>query len=224
MAGSARISGWTIAGTIMIALTIVALLFASAYPYWQQSEKSRDTGIPSIGLWAVCFRDDGYPAPAWAEDTLGNRYYGCNYVFDRDLRKIVHWIYPGWFMTVVIFVTFGLITQPVGIILNILYYLRVCSPHKEHILILVSVILNTTEGLLVAMAIIIFGLKAATDQYWMPQPESNHLSYSYGVCALVPVLCFLAGMCHFVDFLRLKSYKDRDARAKIYARGEFARY
>ncbi|CAL1539847.1 unnamed protein product [Lymnaea stagnalis] len=224
MASSFRVSGWTIAGTILMSITIVLLLFSSAYPYWQQSAKMRDTGISSVGLWAVCFREDGYPAPTWANDVLGNRYYGCNYVFDRDLRKIVDWIFPGWFKAVVIFVTLGLITQPVGIILNILYYVRACSAHNEHLLLMISSALNAVEGGLVALAIIMFGIISAQDAKWMPQPESNHLSYSYAVCALVPVLCFLASMCHSVDFLRLKAYRDRDARAKVYARGEFARY
>ncbi|KAI8764535.1 PMP-22/EMP/MP20/Claudin tight junction [Biomphalaria glabrata] len=224
MGNSGRVTGWTIAGTILIGVSIIALLFASAYPYWQQAEKTRDTGIPSIGLWSICFRADGYPAPSWANDILGNRYYGCNYVFDRDLRKIVDWIYPAWFKAVVIFVTLGLITQPLCIILNILYYARMVSAYKEHRLLLVSSIINANEGLLVAIAIIIFGIMSAKDAKWLPMPESNHLSYSYAVCAIVPVLCFFAAMCHTVDFLRIKSYKDRDARAQTYARGEFARY
>ncbi|KAH9490593.1 hypothetical protein Btru_033615 [Bulinus truncatus] len=224
MANSGRFTGWTIVGTILIGVSIIALLFASAYPYWQQAEKTRDTGIPSIGLWAICFRQDGYPAPNWANDILGNRYYGCNYVFDRDLRKITDWIYPAWFKVVVIFVTLGLITQPLCIILNILYYAQCVRPNREHFLLLASSIINAVEGFLIAIAIIIFGLKSANDTYWLPMPESNHLSYSYGVCALVPVLCFFAGMCHTVDFLRVKSYKVRDARANTYARRDFPRY
>ncbi|CAG5132578.1 unnamed protein product, partial [Candidula unifasciata] len=91
---AARVSGFTIVGTILIAISIVLIIFAEAFPYWQQAEKTRETGIPSVGLWQVCFRDDGYPAPPWANDGLGKRYYGCNYVFDRDLRMIRDWIYP----------------------------------------------------------------------------------------------------------------------------------
>ncbi|CAG5132790.1 unnamed protein product [Candidula unifasciata] len=92
---AARVSGFTIVGTILIAISIVLIIFAEAFPYWQQAEKTRETGIPNVGLWQVCFRDDGYPAPPWANDGLGKRYYGCNYVFDRDLRMIRDWIYPG---------------------------------------------------------------------------------------------------------------------------------
>ncbi|BFZ11415.1 hypothetical protein BsWGS_14454 [Bradybaena similaris] len=126
---SARVTCWTVCGTVLIVVSIVCIIFAEAYPYWQQSEKTRETGIPSVGLWQVCFREDGYPAPPWANDGLGKRYYGCNYVFDRDLRMIRDWIYPAWFIVVVLFVTLGLLLQPIAIIINILYYIRVLSAH-----------------------------------------------------------------------------------------------
>lgn len=77
-----------------------------------------------------------------------------------------------------------------------------------------------SSGVLTALAIFIFGLSAATDKYWIPQPESNHLSYSYAVCALVPVLCFFGATCHTVDYIRLRFYRHRDARANVYTKGE----
>ncbi|KAK3727117.1 hypothetical protein RRG08_048218 [Elysia crispata] len=225
MGNATRLSGWTFAGTAVIIVSIGCLIFAHAFPYWQESEKSRDTGVPNIGLWNICFREEGFPAPSYIEDSLGKRYYNCLYVFDRDLRTVrSQWIFKDWFIAVVIFATLGLVLQPVSIIFNILYFVRVCSPHKEHWLMLVSSLLNVVNGFIIAIAIFVFGIMASRDKEWMPQPESNHLSYSWGVAAVVPVLSFIAGMCHTVDFLRLKSYRDRDARAKIYARGEFAKY
>ncbi|GFO16803.1 pmp-22/emp/mp20/claudin tight junction [Plakobranchus ocellatus] len=225
MGGTSRVTGWTIAGTVVISLSIGCLIFAHAFPYWQESEKSRDTGVPNIGLWNICFRKEGIPAPGWITDTLGKRFNRCYYMFERDLRTVrSKWIFKDWFIAVIFFATLGLILQPLAIIFNVLYYVRVCSPHLEYFLMAVSSLLNLINGFTVAIAIFVFGIMASRDRYWMPQPESNHLSYSWGVAAVVPVLSFIASMCHTVDFLRLKSYRDRNARAKIYARGEFARY
>lgn len=225
MGNASRLSGWTYAGTTIIVVSIGCLIFAHAFPYWQESEKSRDTGVPNIGLWNICFREEGVPAPSHVKDSLGARYYNCYYVFERHLRNIrSQWIFTDWFIVVVTFATLGLVLQPVAIIFNILYYVRVCSPHNEHLLMLVSSILNLVNGFIIAIAIFVFGIMASRDRLWMPQPESNHLSYSWGVAATVPVFSFIASMCHTIDFLRLKSYRDRNARAKIYARGEFAKY
>ncbi|XP_005107974.1 uncharacterized protein LOC101854440 [Aplysia californica] len=224
MAGTPRVTCWSISGAILIAFSTVFVIFASAFPYWQERELTREAGFPHVGLWEICFREDGEPAPPWANDALTKRYYGCNYVFDRELRTILHWIYPGWFIGVTFLVTLGLLLQPVAFIIDILFFVRVCSAHLEHVLVGVAFLLTTINGFTTAIAIIIFGIKSDTDQYWIPDPKSSHLSYSFAVCAFVPVLSWLAGMCHGVEFLRLKSIRDRNARAKVYARGEFGRY
>ena len=53
---------------------------------------------------------------------------------------------PGWFIAVVTFVTLGLLLQPLALIINTLYFVRVCSPHIEHILMGVSALLTTLNG------------------------------------------------------------------------------
>jgi len=224
MGSQARVTCWTITGTAFIFFSLAFIIFASAFPYWQQRELSRQAGYPNIGLWEICFREEGETAPTHVQDELGKRYYGCNYVFDRELRTILSWIYPGWFIAVTTFVTLGLLFQPLALIINTLYFVRVCSPHIEHILMGVSALLTTVNGFGTAIAIIIFGVKSDEDVMWIPDPKSSHLSWSFGVCAFVPILCWIAGMCHWVETLRLKAIRDRNSRAKIYQRGDFARY
>ena len=95
MGSQARVTCWTITGTAFIFFSLAFIIFASAFPYWQQRELSRQAGYPNIGLWEICFREEGETAPTHVQDELGKRYYGCNYVFDRELRTILSWIYPG---------------------------------------------------------------------------------------------------------------------------------
>jgi len=222
MGGASRVTCWGVSGSILILFSLAFTVFASAFPYWYQRHPTRGVGYPNIGLWEICFRDDGEPAPVTAGDPPGSTYYGCQYVFDRELRFILGWIYPGWFILVTALVTLGFILQPLALLLNVLYYVRVCSSHTEHVLMGVSTLLTTGNGFGTAIAVLVFGVESDKNNEWLPNPESRHLSWSWAVCAAVPILAWLAGMCHAVEFLRLKSIRDRNARAKVYERGDFS--
>merc|ERR1712049_19398 len=94
---SERVTAWSICGTILISIALILIIIASAVPYWQERAEGRDTGFPNTGIWEICFDEvKGDVAPRIAQDILGKRYYGCNYVFNRELRTILHWYFPGW--------------------------------------------------------------------------------------------------------------------------------
>ena len=80
------------------------------------------------------------------------------------------------------------------------------------------------SGLLVAVATIVYGYYAGYDKFWLPSPDSNHLSWSYGLAVSGGVLAIVAAMFQFIDFTRLQIVSRLEKRAATYAPSSYSRY
>lgn len=62
-----------------------------------------------------------------------------------------------------------------------------------------------------------FGIKADVDRQWLPNPDSNFLSWSFGFCVLSGFFSIFAGMCLLADYLRIGVETKREVREPAYS-------
>ena len=77
---------------------------------------------------------------------------------------------------------------------------------------------------MIAVAAIVYGYYSGYDEYWLPSPDSNHLSWSYGLCVGGGVFALVAGMFQCIDFSRLHIVSRLEKRAATYAPSGYSRY
>lgn len=67
-----------------------------------------------------------------------------------------------------------------------------------------------------------FGVRATASRSWLANPDNNYLSWSFGMCILADFLFFIAGMCIYVQFLRLRGERDDpdDIEPKVFLTNE----
>lgn len=78
--------------------------------------------------------------------------------------------------------------------------------------------------MLVAVATIVYGYYAGYDEFWLPSPDSNQLSWSYGLAVGGGVFSIVAAMFQYIDFSRLHIVSRLEKRAATYAPSSYSRY
>ena len=76
----------------------------------------------------------------------------------------------------------------------------------------------------ITISVIMFGVKADVDRQWLPNPDSNFLSWSFGFCILSGFFSIFAGMCLLSDYLRIGIETKRSMRDPAYAPKPNPRY
>jgi hypothetical protein len=71
-------------------------------------------------------------------------------------------------------------------------------------------------GLLIFVATVVYGWYSWLDDFWLPYPDSNYLSWSYGVAVVSGVFSAVAGFFEIVDFIRLNVVANLEKRAATY--------
>ncbi|XP_076456745.1 uncharacterized protein LOC143291047 [Babylonia areolata] len=200
-------------GLIFTCLAFVCMVVAFSTPHWlERFPHKRNTKVfVRMGLWEVCFNDWTY-----YKDYLGKRYNGCWWIFHYEYRPVWHWINPPWFLGIQLMITVALILQMITIVFNICYFVGSCPPPKDRRYTAASSGMNFTAALLITISVCIFGYEADVDRQWLPNPDSNFMSWSFGFCILSGFFCIFAGMCLLADFLRIGEEAKREARQPAY--------
>lgn len=66
--------------------------------------------------------------------------------------------------------------------------------------------------MLLGLSVVIFGVKSDTDRQWIPRPDQNFLSWSFGLAVASGFAAIFSGMCLLIDSMRL-SQMERKRRA-----------
>lgn len=159
-----------------------------------------------MGLWEACFHNY-YPT---IRPITTKRYEGCWTAMSYELQDLYDHFYPAWMRGVQAMVTMSMLQEVASVVLNIIYFIHCFSGAKERIIVLVSAILNFVSAFFCTISTIMFGVQVNSDRQWLPQPDSNYLSWAYGFCILGAILCLFAGMCSITDYFRLRADSSRD--------------
>ncbi|PVD31872.1 hypothetical protein C0Q70_07296 [Pomacea canaliculata] len=155
------------------------MLLAFASPYWVESfGEFADNRFVKAGLWEFCFDDYTF-----YKDHNGKRYLGCFYIFSQEIRPLWEWLSPPWFVAMQVMVSLSLLVQVLDAICLVLYIFRLFPDYLN-----ASVLKGSSIVMLFALAIIfvvlvVFGVKKE-DRNWVPRPDMNYLSWSYGLCCI----------------------------------------
>ncbi|KAH3710097.1 uncharacterized protein LOC127857627 [Dreissena polymorpha] len=189
----------TLCGAVLAALACLFTILSFSTSHWLESFQEARSGFKRLGLWEACF--DKY---TYDKDTLGKTYDECGWIFSYDYRPIFDWLNPAWFLAVQVMMTLALILSLVTAILCLLGILNFCPDHRVSVAQLTNSILMFITGALLALAVTIFGIKADTDRAWLPRPDQNYMSWSFGLAVVAGFFAIFSGMCLVIDSLRLR--------------------
>jgi hypothetical protein len=72
-------------------------------------------------------------------------------------------------------------------------------------------------ALLITISVSMFGYNADVNRQWLPNPDSNFLSWSFGFCILSGFFSIFAGLCLGADWMVAKEEEARRNRPAAYA-------
>lgn len=181
----------TLFGFIFTFVALIFLIIAFSSPYWLESYANVHSDFVRLGLWEACF--DGYVHP---QDYNSKVYRGCWWIFSPEYRPIWEWLDPPWFIGCQVLVVLLLLTQIGNTFIVTMNHLRCCSPGQAFALNMLTGILSMVNCTLTSLIALVFGVKSE-DRIWMPRPDQNYLSWSYGVFVLSAFSCLFAGLFLF---------------------------
>lgn len=186
--------------------TVIGFLFfflSFSSPYWLQSYDRVHSNFLHMGIWSVCF--DRFVHPL---DYHANVLTGCYWIFDRFFFTIGiwQWLDPYWLIAVQVLITVAFITQCCVILIIILYHLLFGHPAAESTMAMFG---QLFIAVLLSVSAITFGIKSQ-DRSWMPRPDQNFLSWSFGFVILAAISSYISA-----GFLYCVSYTDRAAQEEV---------
>ncbi|KAL5014435.1 hypothetical protein ScPMuIL_008705 [Solemya velum] len=200
-----------IAGLVLSILALIFLIVAFSTPYWLQSFESSDNRFIKLGLWEACFNDYTY-----YKDYMGKRYDGCWWIFSYEYRPIWSWLNPPWFLGIQILLTLTLLTKLASVILQLMLMVKCCPSTKATCLDFLNSGMMFGSGAIIAISCILFGINSDADREWLPRPEQNYLSWSFGMCVFSGFLAIFAGMCLVVEAIRFRLTQQHSKPAPPY--------
>jgi len=203
----------TVFGLVFTCLAFACMVVAFSTPHWlERFPNKRNTRVfVRMGLWEACFNE-------WTfyKDYLSKRYNGCWWIFHYEYRPVWFWLNPPWFLAVQVLVTLALMLQMITIVFNICTFVGSCPKHKEQNYVLASSIMNWLAALFITISVSMFGYNADVNRQWLPNPDSNFLSWSFGFCILSGFFSIFAGMCLAADWMVAKEEEARLKRPAAY--------
>lgn len=204
------ISTWAL---IFTTCAFICITVAFATPHWLERfpHKRMTRCFVRMGLWEFCFNDWTY-----YKDYLGKKYNGCWWIYHFEYRPVWNWLNPIWLLMVQIMMALAFTLHLFMIVLNVLYYVRWCPKEKENKYLKVTNIMMWIAATLISISVTIFGIKADVDRQWLPNPDSNFLSWSFGCAVLSGFFSIFSAMCMSVDYLRIREEEERLKRGAAY--------
>ncbi|XP_029635854.1 uncharacterized protein LOC115211099 isoform X3 [Octopus sinensis] len=188
-----------------IAFTLLALLFkiiGFSTSYWvnQSGEK------PSrIGLWEVCYREY---TPLGAKKI----FTGCWWLYSDSLSSVKEYVLPSWFISVQVMISLTFLLQGLVAVFLLCVLIHCCPIHVKPLILTLSSIVMFLCGLLITISLIVFGVKSE-DRQWMPRPDQNYLSWSFGICVLSGFFSLFSAMCLLVASISSSRDQNVDSKA-----------
>lgn len=199
-----------IAAYIVAAICLVLIFLAFTTPNWLASDR-RVYGalLVKLGLWETCFR-----SLVSADDHKQVKYYaGCRWILANEYQTLRKELEPPFFITVQVFFTFGFFATVIGCALILVLHL--CLDKKKTGLItgLIS-ILMLFSAVCCTFSVVIFGAMGNREG-WMPDPDHNFLSWSFGLGVVGAFFEYVAAVLFFAEWRLVKK------RERQYANQQF---
>ncbi|XP_023223004.1 uncharacterized protein LOC111624409 [Centruroides sculpturatus] len=208
-----RFDAITMSGCALVFLSAVVVIIAFATPYWLVSDGQLPVEhFEKLGLWEACFKS--FSDPNFRFD---KEYRGCMWILDEDYTVIYDILEKPFFIAVQVLYTLGFIAV-LGECLGFLGYIF-CVPSEKAVtaLVLLSV-LAFSAGILHTIAVIVFGA-LGDGRDWMPDPDNNYLSWSFGLAAIGAILQLIAAVLFLLESVITRRRLAKEQQ-QLYAMGQ----
>lgn len=193
-----RLNPVMMSGCIITFISTVVVILAFATPYWLVNDgRLADVRFHRLGLWEVCFERFG--DPSYRHDRV---YKGCMWILDEDYDSIHSFLTRPFFVAVQVLYTIGFVVLLLACLL--LFALLFCIVQESELTtLLVLGSLMAGSGFLHTIAIIVFGA-LGDSRDWMPDPDNNYLSWSFGLGAVGSILQLIASVLFFLEYIIIR--------------------
>jgi hypothetical protein len=184
-------------GFVLNLFSLILQIIAFASPYWFQSWPRVHSTFKNIGLWESCFAGINlYPrVEEW------KTYYGCWWILSPYYWDIQTWMMPWWFVITQVVCTLVVVLQMINVILGLVAWVKTKPSKNSTIkkrppiaLITGTTILTIINAIALGLIVILFGTAVYVDRVWMPRPDLNYLSWSYGLEVVASFFLIFASM------------------------------
>lgn len=182
-------SSVALVGCVFVAGALVFMVIGFASPYWVESFDEFKGPFVKLGLWEFCFNDYTF-----YKDYNGKRYLGCFYIFSDEARPIWEWVSPPWFICLQVMVSAALLFIFLSAVCLTLYIFKLFPDHVKGPVLLGNGIAHILNVVLIFISLVLIGVKKE-DRRWMPRPDMNLLSWSYGMVCMSGFFCLFASIC-----------------------------
>ncbi|KAK7091864.1 uncharacterized protein [Littorina saxatilis] len=163
-------------GCFLVAAAVGCNVLSFASPYWVESfDEFTGNRFVKAGLWEFCFNDYTF-----YKDHNGKRYLGCFYIFSDTIRPLWEWLSPPWFIVMQVMVSLSLLIHVINAIFLTLYVFKLFPKYFNSAVLLGSAAVMLFSLGIIFVVLIVFGVKKE-DRQWIPRPDMNFLSWSYGL-------------------------------------------
>ncbi|CAI9720964.1 XP_029635853.1uncharacterized protein LOC115211099 isoform X2 [Octopus vulgaris] len=194
-------------GFSLTGLAFFLMVIAFSSPNWLESFEQANNKFVKLGLWETCFNDYTF-----YQDYQGKRYKGCWYIFSYEYRPIWEWLSPPWFISVQVMISLTFLLQGLVAVFLLCMLIHCCPIHVKPLILTLSSIVMFLCGLLITISLIVFGVKSE-DRQWMPRPDQNYLSWSFGICVLSGFFSLFSAMCLLVASISSSRDQNVDSKA-----------
>lgn len=198
-----------IAGYASAGLAVVFVVIAFATPYWLEADpRLPQMKFDKLGLWQQCFRSIFVPSDPF----LGTYFTGCRWLFNpwtTDYDKLrEELILRPFFIAVQVFFTFCLIFSILGCIMVFMYACCVAYDRRVCMLRSISVVFFLA-ALCGTIAVITFGARG-DGRDWMPYPDHNYLSWSFGLAVVGTFFAWVAAILFWIESNRTRRRQEKE--------------
>ncbi|ELT92571.1 hypothetical protein CAPTEDRAFT_219379 [Capitella teleta] len=155
-------------------VSFILCIIAYGTGYWFEA-KGENRLFKRLGLWETCF--DGYEHTS---DYIGKAYYGCWWIFHKEYSYVRDWIMPSWFIAVQTLMTFAVVVEFVNLVL-----IPMAGRDRDNVRLLTITVGTTLFGMCcLGVSVTIFAVMIGEDRTWMPRPDIDKLSWSFGLAVV----------------------------------------
>jgi len=196
-------------GFVLTLLSTFFHVLALSTPHWLESFEESRSSFDRLGLWTACFHNFAYDM-----DYMGKTYDGCHWIYSYEYKPVFDWLNPGWLILVQVFMVLALILDVTLVAIMVLqtFFARFHVKDKA-----VSVLFNSiqmfTSATLIGISVSLFGVQARTSRQWLPRPDQNYLSWSFGLAVVGGFFAVFSSMCLFTDSQR-RRFEAQDKQKK----------
>lgn len=180
------------------------LFLAFCTPNWLESDETTpQKKFSNLGLWEICMNMSD------PKHLYDQRFVGCWWIPLEDLFFMRDQLLsPPFFIAVQVFFTFCLIFSILGCIMVFMYACCVAYDRRVCMLRSISVVFFLA-ALCGTIAVITFGARG-DGRDWMPYPDHNYLSWSFGLAVVGTFFAWVASILFWIESNRTRRRQEKE--------------